>query len=142
MTEEQIDAICEYIRTHVPQATEIETIDVALRVITKDYSACTEEDLVNPDDAWLIPTEDRKKFAGVKTRGGAESLLAKDIQKILSAVYFAIDHEEEIRQKATLHNEIENKRVNNEINSMLSDINNENNNSLDKNDQDYRNNIL
>lgn len=80
MTEKQIMECIDYIMTHEPKSTEFETIDVAIRAVTGTYCAATQEEMVNPDDTWMIPPEEGQKFAGVRSRAGVESL---DPQHIL-----------------------------------------------------------
>ena len=97
VTEEQIKKALDYIRTHVPQKTEFETIDVAIRAVTRGISAARAEDLVNRDDAWLIPPEERGKFEGIRGVGGAQGFVQETIRRFKEAVQYAMEHASELK---------------------------------------------
>ena len=106
MTDKEIEKACEYIRTHLPQKTRLDTIDVAIRIVTNNFcSAGVTEDLVNRDDAWLIPEEECGKFACIKGKGWAESLDPETIKMFEDAVDYALSHvsENEKRKDDYIH---------------------------------------
>lgn len=121
MTNEQIYEACNYIKTHKPQKTKFETIDLAIRTVTGgECSACTKEDLVNLDDAWLIPDDERRKFAGVKGRGWAEGFTQETIKLFEDAVSYSLsqvhDIDYEIKQKLQeIRSELLNENINTNI---------------------------
>lgn len=134
MTEEQINLAIKYIRTHMPLETELETIDVAISSVTGGIHAATKKDLVNPDDAWLIPDEEKDQFAGIKGNGWAQSFDKTTIQAFKDAVIYAktqniqkkVDNQiNDIDELKSLKNELLN--VNNFIDK---DIDNNNNKLL------------
>lgn len=124
MTNEQIYEACDYIRTHKPQKTKFETIDMAIRAVTKNYlCACTKEELVNRDDAWLVPNEERGIFAGVKKRGGAEGFTSEILKLFDEATEYAIEHASEIREESQISNIIDSKEKLKEMKDELLDYN-------------------
>ena len=86
MTEEQLNKIIEYIKINEPQETEFKTIDKAIRAVTGDFTAASEEDLVSRDDSWLVPDERREKIAGIKGKGWSQTLPPDVIKKLKDAV--------------------------------------------------------
>ncbi len=135
MSDEQIRAAVDYIKTHIPGEDDFTTIAVAIRkVMGKDVSAAKKEDLVNGDDAWLIPQEEREMFAGIKGRGWVEGFTREIVRMFYEAVQYAKTH---IKENTLLENVSKNfdnleelKRLRNElINSIAykEDYDNENN---------------
>lgn len=105
MTEEEIRKVCNYIKTHRPQVTEFETVNVAIMAVTKDRYAATREDLLG-DDVWLIPVEERDKLAGVRGKGWCQTLSEEIINMFLEAVEYAKTHAKEYG-KSTMDDDIE-----------------------------------
>lgn len=106
MGQVEIKKVCEYIRTHAPQATDFETIDVAVRAVT-GYSAATKGDLVGSDDAWNVSAEDAAKFAGIRGRSSFESLLPNEIAMIEEAVRYAKEHKDEYENPLNVSEDLE-----------------------------------
>ena len=139
MSEEQIKAVLIYIRTHMPQETEFKTIDVAINSVAKEINAATKEDLVNRDDAWLVPDEERDKFAGIRGRGWAQSFSSEMIGLFKEAVQYAKEHASEYQKTGGVSIMSDDKEKLKQIrNELMNNIPSDNNysNSNDRNDYD------
>ncbi len=107
INDEQVKAICDYIKLHRLQETDFETIDVAVYTITGHHAA-RERDLVNPDDEWLFQMsgQDEDRFVGF-TEGGGAYTDQEAVSKIESALKYAKEHPLEERQAANQRESIE-----------------------------------
>lgn len=144
MSGEQLQAAVKYIMTHVPQATELETIDAAIVAVTNgECHACTEVDLVNRDEEWMVPEEERKKFAGIKGRGWAEGWVEEQRKQLVTAARYAMEHAEEIQKTAMLIDDNKEEVISsrNDLNQMFSDFDSNLNVSSDKDVKDTSNHI-
>ena len=140
MDEEKIikDAI-HYIRTHMPQETDFKTIDVAISTVARGCNAAASEDMVNRDDAWLIPDEERGKLAGIRGRGWVQGFDKKTISMFYEAVQYSKAHASEFEKTGGVSIEYDDikklKQMRNELmNNMPYD--NSHSNIDDKNDYD------
>ena len=103
MDKHELEQVVNFIRTHKPQADDMDTINVALHAAGIEGDACYRKDLLNPDDVWLMPEDKAYEFAGVKGQGWVEGFATTVIEAIKEAVKYAKEHADEL---ADVTNEI------------------------------------
>ena len=110
MSYDEISKLCGYIMTNEPKSTEFETIDAAIRAVMTGCRAAKKGDLVNPDDSWLIPVQERDKFAGIMPlsgRGWFEGFTPNIISVIRKAAAYAMSNND-VNTKNDIYNQVNN----------------------------------
>ena len=85
---EDIEKVCEYIRLHKPQATDFDTIEVAIKAVTgdSDCKVATQGEMIG-DDAWLLSEKEANKFAGIRLGPGSwQGFSPSQVKMIMDAV--------------------------------------------------------
>lgn len=116
ITSDLLDAVCDYIKTHLPKETEFDTINAAFMEVTGKRALTAKE--VAGDDGYMIPEDEANLFKGVLlSPGSMECFRPSDITKIREAVKYAMENIDKIN---SLH---DNKLLNesNELREMFDD---------------------